>query len=415
MSCPAGKYSHISIAIPILAELENLPGLMESLRRQTFTDFELYCCVNNPEEWTASSDETFHAMYLDNQASLEYLANIQQSFPQLHIIDCSSPGHGWQGRQRGVGMARKVLLEAISDEHDDNELVVSLDADTRFNGNYLESVLNAMNSNPEHCALSVPYYHPLSGEERNDRAMLRYEIYMRHYLLSLMESDIPYAFTALGSAMVFPLWAYRRVGGFTPLQGGEDFYLMQKFCKTGRILLSGNGPFDKERLDEIPVIVFPQGRQSNRVPFGTGPAVAKGVESMDDSYPLYPYEGFRAVADTYALFPALYDKDIETPMTAFLCEQLKTMDIWRPLRKNFKTRELFVHACMERVDGLRILQFLKTFPLRTAEEELQLFCKRHGISVQDDFSFLNSPIEEINMIRDSLFEKEIQYRVGTVQ
>ena len=255
-----------------------------------------------------------------------------------------------------------------------------------------------MNSHSENNALCVPYYHPLSGDEQSDRAMLRYEIYMRHYLLNLLESDNPYAFTALGSAMVFPLWAYRRVGGITPLQGGEDFYLMQKFAKTGSILLSCNE------------VVKPQGRPSLRVPFGTGPAIAKGIDSMDNMYPLYPVEGFRAVSDTFALFLQLYDKETNTPMSAFLCQQLKTDELWQPLRKNFKIRELFIRSCAERVDGLRILQFLKTFPLRSAEEELSLFCKSHRIRFMDDFSFRKSPVAQVDSVRNALFELEINER-----
>ena len=394
------KYSHISVAVPMLAELENLPALLEMLNRQTFRNFTFYCCINNPDEWSCSDNEEERRMYADNQATLGRLLSFQFSNPdsKIVILDFSSPGRGWKGRKRGVGWARKELFAAIAHDCADNELVVSLDADTDISETYLESVLCTMNAHPEHSALCVPYYHPLSGNEIQDRAMLRYEIYMRHYLLNLLESDNPYSFTALGSAMVFSLWAYRRVGGITPLQGGEDFYLMQKFAKTGQVLLSCNE------------VVRPQGRRSSRVPFGTGPAIAKGLDSMDSTYPLYPAEGFRSIAETFALFPRLYEEDIETPMNDFLRQQLKTDELWQPLRKNFKTRDLFVHACQERVDGLRILQYLKTFPQRRPEDELRTFCNNHRISLSDSFDFRTSPITEINALRDALFELEQSLR-----
>ena len=89
-------------------------------------------------------------------------------------------------------------------------------------------------------------------------------------------------------------------------------------------------------------------------------------------------------------------------MSTFLRQQLKDDDLWGPLRKNFKTRELFVHACQERVDGLRILQFLKTLPRRTAEEELAIFCKKHGISIVATFSFQRSPIADIDAVRNAM-------------
>lgn len=414
------RYGHISVAIPALAESANLPQLVESLKCQTIKDVDIYICVNNPETWSYSVDDGTRMMYSDNQVSLVYLRHIAEGWPQLHIIDCSSPSHGWTGKRQGVGWARKTIMDVIMSEHGDDELVVSLDADTGFGERYMESVLCALNSHSDCSALAVPYYHPLGGVGETDRAMLRYEIYMRHYLINMLairlrlselyalrydihHADFPYAFTALGSAMVFPLWAYCRVGGYTPLQGGEDFYLMQKFAKTGRLLLSCNE------------IVRPQGRVSSRVPFGTGPAIAKGVGSMEDTYPLYPHEAFESVAETYSLFPSLYEKDVDTPATAFLCCQLKADDLWQPLRKNFRSLELFVHACQERVDGLRILQFLKYYreqlvSKRSSEEELRYCCNNHGISIPDSFDFVTSPIESINSVRDSLFDLEMSLR-----
>ena len=266
-------------------------------------------------------------------------------------------------------------------ECDDDELVVSLDADTDFDDNYLQAVVSTMNAHPDHNAFSVPYYHPLSHNEALDRPMLRYECYMRHYLLGLLRIGNPYAFTALGSAMAFPVWAYRRVGCITPLQGGEDFYLLQKFAKTGRLVSQFIEPYRTQGM-----VVRPQGRVSSRVPFGTGPAIAKGIKAMEDSYPFYSDEGFAAVKATYDLFPALYDGDIDTPMTSFLCQQLATDDLWSPLRANFKSRELFVHACAERVDGLRILQYLKNTPAyRLSSSTLPVDFLHDSIDLLDDY------------------------------
>ena len=263
------RYSHISVAIPLLAEKQNLLPLLSRFRCQTFSNFTLYLCVNNVEKGYG---------YDENQESLHLLRSISDL--PLSIIDRSSHGLGWTGKRKGVGWARKLLFDRISNEHDGNELIISLDADTDFDNNYLEAVLHTMNTFPSANAFAIPYYHPLSGIETLDRPMLRYECYMRHYLINLLLINNPYAFSALGSAIAFPLWAYRRVGGITPLQGGEDFYLLQKFAKTGTIrqLFS---PYSS-------ITVRPQGRASSRVPFGTGPAIASGIDEMDLRYPFYP-------------------------------------------------------------------------------------------------------------------------------
>ena len=376
------RYSHISVAVPMLDEYTNLPTFLQRLRRQTFTRFTLYCCVNNDEGG---------AGFEGNQRSLELLR--QESVIPVIVIDRSSPRKGWTGKKKGVGWARKLLFERIMEEQEDDELVVSLDADTDFDDDYLEAVLATMNAHPDCNAFSVPYYHPLNHDEALDRPMLRYECYMRHYLLGLLRIGSPYAFTALGSAMAFPLWAYRRVGGITPLQGGEDFYLLQKFAKTGNLVRQFVEPYRGQGM-----VVRPQGRISSRVPFGTGPAIAKGISSMDESYPFYSDEGFAAVKATYDLFPALYDGDVETPMTPFLRQQLATDDLWSPLRANFKSRALFVRACAERVDGLRILQYLKNTPAYRL------------IPASLPVDFLHDPVYRLDEYRRSLFAEEMTLR-----
>jgi len=375
------RYRHISVAVPVLAESENLPQLLSQLRGQTFRHFTLYICVNN-EEGGFGFD--------DNQVCLRLLQQVHDL--PLVVIDRSSVGKGWTGKKKGVGWARKLLFERIMSEHDSDELVVSLDADTAIDADYLESVLHTMNTHPASSAFAVPYYHPLSGSDQVDRSMLRYECYMRHYLINLLLIHNPYAFTALGSAIVFPLWAYRRVGGITPLQGGEDFYLLQKFAKTGVVELAHAHPSHSLST------VKPQGRFSHRVPFGTGPAVAGGLGLMADRYPFYSPQGFAAVKATYDTFPALYLHDCPTPMSAFLQQQLCTDDLWQPLRRNFHTADRFIHACTERVDGLRILQFLKSDPaFRLPETALPV-------------NFLTDPLSTLQAYRNQLFDQEMQLR-----
>ena len=98
-------------------------------------------------------------------------------------------------------------------------------------------------------------------------------------------------------------------------------------------------------------------------------------------------------------------------MTAFLQNQLKIDDIWGPLRKNFKTEELFVKACAERVDGLRILQFLKSEHLAdSSDRNFAEFCTANGIALPQIFSFENSTINDLNALRNVLYDKEMLLR-----
>jgi len=374
-------YGHISVAIPMMAEYDNLAHLFGCLERQTFPHFTVFCCVNN-EEGSPALD--------DNLRTLDWLHGYRGV--ALEVIDRCTPGHGWQGKQNGVGWARKTLFDTIAAQCGDDGIVVSLDADTAIAPEYLQGVLDTLNDHPG-AAFSVPYYHPLGGNETLDRPMLRYECYMRHYLIGLLRIHNPYAFTALGSAMAFPLTAYRRVGGITPMASGEDFYLLQKFAKTGTLVSSFVPSHDNARL-----AVRPQGRASARVPFGTGPAIARGMEAIEASYPFFRPEAFEAVAATFEAFPALYDGEAETPMSDFLRQQLRTDDLWQPLRRNFRDREHFVHACTERVDGLRILQFLRSRPdFRLPDSEMPV-------------DFRTDPLATLDSYRNRLFEQELSLR-----
>lgn len=390
-------YNHISVAVPAMDELDTMPLLIESLKKQSFGNFNLYVCVNNPDDWWNSADKTD---IVNNNIQLINLLNSTNDI-KITIIDKCTKGNGWTGKKKGVGMARKLLFDRIIADHNSDNIIVSMDADTTFGTNYLHSIAEQFNTTPRLSAIAVPYYHPLGNDDDNDnRAILRYELYMRYYMLQLLRIKSPYAFTALGSAMAFTPQAYTVAGGITPLEGGEDFYLMQKFCKTGHISIYN------------PEVVYPSSRTSHRVPFGTGPAVNKGIAEQEKSYPFYPAALFDDIQETFRSFGSLYNHDCNTPMTTFLQNQLKTADIWQPLRKNYKKEDLFVKACTERVDGLRILQYLKqeyaTRYIQNTNSEIYLkeYCHSQGIALPDNFSLTHSPIATINDIRNILFQKE---------
>ena len=131
------RYSHISIAIPVLAERQNMPILFDLLQKQTFRGFSVYICVNNPASWAENGTEHERAMYEDNLDTLQWLESKKDSFGfDITILNCQ-----WQGKRCGVGWARKELFDAINSRFNEDELIVSLDADTLFSEKYLESAL----------------------------------------------------------------------------------------------------------------------------------------------------------------------------------------------------------------------------------------------------------------------------------
>ena len=391
------KHPRIYIALPILNEFENLPSLFECLKNQSHKEFELVVCVNQYDSWWENKDKYTHC--LDNQESIQYL-NARNDF-EITLIDRSSKGKGWPEKRGGVGWARKTAMDYINHIADRNDYIVSIDADTYYPTEYLQSIINTFHNNAEITGISLPYYHRLTGGE-TDALILRYEIYMRNYLLNMLRIENPYAFTALGSAMAATIWAYRKIGGITPVKSGEDFYFLQKLVKTGKLGIWTD------------TIAYPSPRFSDRVLFGTGPALIKGNNGDWNSYPLYESELFELVNNTYEKFSELFENDIPTPMDEFLTKQFNSHDIWTTLRANYKDRENFIKACKTKVDGLRILQFLKqktsnnlVSPGKNDQEFKSILLKLFS-----DFKLDKKESFKSNLIqtRDYLFQKELIQR-----
>ena len=393
------------LALPILNELENLPDFLNDLRQQDNHDFILWVCVNHYEHWRNLPEK--QEQISNNEKSLDFLKSINNI--DIRIIDKASPGNGWPPKKGGVGWARKTIMDAIAKEATDNSLIISMDADTRYPENYLTAIETTFRQHPKAYGLAVPYFHRLSDEEENNRLILRYEIYMRNYALNMLRIGNPYAYSALGSAMAFPVWAYKKVGGLTPVISGEDFYFLQKLVKNGPVLFWTD------------TVAKPSPRLSDRVIFGTGPALIKGNSGDWSSYPLYHYSLFKKIKKTFDLFPVLFEKDVPTPMDDFFKEQFKEENIWKPLRNNFKDQRNFIRACINKIDGLRILQYLRKeqelilldnnqnlvdFLFTFYEKEMDDSFKKHF----KDFDFEGSAVCFLDLIREFMFEQEIELR-----
>jgi glycosyltransferase involved in cell wall biosynthesis len=389
----------IHVALPAKNELGYIEHTISCIQNQTLPGFHTWICVNQPESFWDIAEK--QSICENNAETLNYLK--QLNLPRIHILDCSSRGKGWQGKNIGVGIARKTIMDAIIKEANDHDIIVSMDADTVFGENYLGSILHQFAKHPGAMGLSNPYYHPLGENPVLNRAVLRYEIYMRYYALNMRFTGTPYCFTPLGSAMAAPVWAYKKINGLTPKKSGEDFYFLQKLAKAGKVLTFNEA------------VVYPGTRLSDRVFFGTGPAMIKGIAGQWSSYPLFNLDLFDKVRETIRLFPALFTHSLATPMDGFLKEQFRCDDIFEPLRANCKDVNRFVKSCHEKIDGLRILQYLKVhheLDPQPDEENLRSFIHRYFPSnnIENKLEQLNfniSSIESIDIIRNFLFETEM--------
>lgn len=393
----------VYFAIPVMDEIETLPKCLECIASQTYPEIRTVICVNQPENFRYNSNKQI--IVQNNEAVLKNLSEIKN--PNIMVIDKSSAGKGWTGKKHGVGWARKTVMDAIVAMAKPNDVIISMDADTTFGANFCSNIVNKFNQYPEAVGMALPYYHNLGNDDNLNRAVLRYEIYMRYYAINLWRINNPYSFTAIGSSMCTTVRAYNAIGGISPKLSGEDFYFLQKLRKYGSVIVWN---------DES---TYPSGRLSDRVFFGTGPALIKGIKNDWDSYPIYPARLFDEVKSTFDSFDILFETDIETPMTAFLKQCFNTIHLWQSIRDNYKNKKLFRKSCVEKVDALRILQYLKSEHSENSQNEILLlnflwqYYPEHMTEKGKIFENLNlddSPIELLNELRNLLMRIEYGYR-----
>jgi glycosyltransferase involved in cell wall biosynthesis len=414
LSINSNKRVKVYAALPVLNELENLPVVVSNILEQEDVDLELIVCVNQPNEWHDNDEKV--AICHNNKLAIEYLESLDDS--RITVIDKSTGGNGWIGSDHGVGWARKTAMDLASSKAGDDDIIVSIDADTFYTSEYFRAIVDAFERFPGSSGLSVPYYHPLTGDELADRCILRYELYMRNYALNMLLIKNPYSFSAIGSGMACKGSMYRKVRGLTPKMSGEDFYFVQKLRKAGKIIV------------DCEEVIYPASRFSDRVYFGTGPAMIKGAKGNWDSYPIYSQDLFLELKATYDLFPVLFNEDVPTPMDTFLskCFKVDICELWKPLRANCRDEASFIKAATQKVDGLRILQFLKdaNHAFQESEEYKLVAFLNNNLEPSDELKnandqllmhgFEGASIASLNLIRDMMFvnERRMQKQYGTV-
>ncbi len=170
--------------------------------------------------------------------------------------------------RQGVGLARKIGADlALSLHHNaavKSPWLYTSDADAWLPKQYF----SATAEHPSSAAAIYPYRHTRADDPLS-RVTVLYEQRLAQYVDGLAWAGSPYAHHTLGSTIAVKAEAYAKVRGFPKRNGGEDFHLLNKLAKVGNIA----------SLD-TPVIQI-QTRDSNRVPFGTGPAVTQLLKETD--------------------------------------------------------------------------------------------------------------------------------------
>lgn len=270
-------------------------------------------------------------------------------------------------KRQGVGLARKIGADiAVALRHAGRlarPWIWNTDADTRLPPGYFAAVEApaaaraglALDAAPIACL--YPFRHRI-GPDALGTATAFYEASVRHYVAGLHWAGSPYAFPTLGSTIAVDAQAYAGARGFPRRNGGEDFYLLDKLAKLGAIV-ELPGP-------ELEI----EARLSHRVPFGTGPAVARILTAGDiHRQALFRHpEAFAELRRWLALFPELRERDLRaSDLAPETREALATQGVDKALthaRDHARDTAGLVRHLHTWFDGLRTLQLLNAMRTR---------------------------------------------------
>lgn len=178
-------------------------------------------------------------------------------------------------KNEGVGLARKMgadfALKLISEGLIEFPVIFSTDADAVLPDDYFSQTKILFKESAEKIsAITFPFRHTIPKDNQQALAIAMYEAKLRQYYEGLKKAGSNYAFFTIGSAMAMAAESYAATRGYPKKAAGEDFYLLNKLAKVGKVV-------------EVPTKPIKlSARLSSRVPFGTGPALIKLLEKNCD-------------------------------------------------------------------------------------------------------------------------------------
>ncbi|HUN53867.1 MAG TPA: hypothetical protein VMU29_01795 [Smithella sp.] len=371
------------VVIPAYAEKEMLFHTLASLAQNPPASLEyslILCVINNkddsPREAKDNNLQTLE--YLDalvRKTSLKKFSADKELHPlltgvsgagmKLGYIDAASVGCEMPRNTAGVGMARKIgmdmALRLLRNSSASHPLILSLDADTLVQNNYLAAVKNYFKRGVK--TAIVAYEHQMPSDEAQRAAICCYEIFLRYWVLGLTYAKSPWAFHSIGSTIITSTEAYLDVRGMNRRAAGEDFYFLSKLAKTGKIHYIRD------------TCVYPSARSSSRVAFGTGKRIQRFLAGHSagrhrEEYCLYDPRIFEVLAGWLQLMksPFIRSEDEILTKARRIHPRLRTFledcgfpAIWTKICRNVKDEKTLARQYHDWFDGFKTLKLINYF------------------------------------------------------
>lgn len=339
-------------------------------------------CLNEPEiirtlesVWSClqvgSTIEVIVAVNDSETSSKEIKEFNQQTFIQLlkwkrdndrdHLVLHPLYIPSVQAKFAGAGMARKIGMDEavrrLAAANKPDGVILCLDADCLVSNNYLKRIESVFLERKSCFAATINFRHRLGEMEdaRQQAGMRMYEEYLHYYKQALDFTGFPHSIYTIGSAMAVRAEAYVKQGGMNRRQAGEDFYFLHKLTKLGPL------------AEITDAFVYPSGRVSNRVPFGTGAAMTKWLNHTGDLTMTYRFDAFMDLKQLFDQVGQLYRvsstrcNEILSSLPKTVQEYLNSVsfqDKLDEINRNSSTTESFHKRFFQVFDAFQVLKFM---------------------------------------------------------
>jgi len=367
------------VVIPAYAEREMLFSTLASIAQNQLSSLEysfILCVINNkgnsPPAAIKNNLQTIKYLealvkkkslgkFSTNREIYPLLLDLSDAKLKLGYIDASSRMNEMPQNLGGVGMARKIgmdmALRLLKKSSTPRNLILSLDADTLVQNNYLSAIKNYFTQKVKTAIVAYEHQMPLNYEEQ--AAICCYEIFLRYWVLGLKYAKSLWAFHSIGSTIVTSTEAYLEVRGMNKREAGEDFYFLSKLAKMSKI------GYIKETC------VYPSARPSARVPFGTGKRIQRFLSGdQKEEYRLYDPQIFVILADWLQLMKNQFicgDDEILMkterihPMLKFFLRDCDFAVFWLKICRHTKDEKTFTRQFNDWFDGFKTLKLINYF------------------------------------------------------
>lgn len=362
--CPC----HYVLVIPAFNEdekfVENLLGLKKNLDKPTL----IIVVINGPHDAEVSQVHA-NLSLIDRLKTLgecpstagETTLVVEGNF---HLLIA---GPFTLERSQGVGLARKIgadfAAHLVYEAMVECPIIFCTDADAILPSDYFSRGEKAIGLGD--AAAVFPFIHECPTDERQAQAIAMYEQRLNRYVAGLKSAASPYAFHTMGSTMALSARHYAKVRGFPKISAGEDFYVLNKLRKLGPVISLSGEPIKLSA------------RVSDRVLFGTGPALAKILQNTDPKdapifYDPKVFEYLRVfLSHAEARIQAGFC-DVSADLDAFSQDAFYSLDKGQlerslALRTSIKDRIKAFHEYFDAFKTLKFIHHLRDshFPMQT--------------------------------------------------